>query len=147
MAHDTILQQEDPPARARISQAALLFGVLGAPAAWAVQLWSKYSLNSHACFPGSIPFISPAPETLRWLWPLLLAVDIAALAIGMAAVLVSYRNWIETQDEHRGNAEALAEIGEGGTRFFALWGMIGGAAFSLAILFDLIGVLVLPLCG
>jgi hypothetical protein len=134
MAHDATL-------RPGASQTALIFGVLGAPSAWAIQEWSKYALTSHMCYPGSVPAAAPG-----WLWPLLLVIDIAALIVALAAIFVSYRIWHKARDERQGDAGALAEIGEGRTRFFALWGMVGGGAFAMAILFDLIAVLVLPLC-
>lgn len=126
----------------RISRAVLYFGLVGSGVVWFVQLVVKYAIDSHSCYPGPLPSGSTAPSNLGWLWPLLLAVDLVALAIALAAAFVSWREWSAILGQ-TGPTDAM----ETPERFLALWGMIFAFCFSVAILFDLINVLVLHRCG
>ncbi|MEJ0047871.1 MAG: hypothetical protein WDN04_18430 [Rhodospirillales bacterium] len=72
------------PHRAKVSLAALLFGLVGGPAAWFGQFVANYALASFACFPHDTPRVGTGP-----LWPsvptAMLAINIAGMAIALLA--------------------------------------------------------------
>jgi hypothetical protein len=41
----------------------------------------------------------------------------------------------------------MVETGEGRTRFLAIWGMLIGLTFFVAVIFDFVGLWILPICG
>jgi hypothetical protein len=133
------------PHRGRVDLLASLYGIAAGPLAWGAHLLVNYGVTSHACFPGAAPRSTPPPGAGA-LWSLLLAIDLIAMAIAASAALVSYRAWRASRREVSGHAGELIEVGEGRTRFLALWGMITGGGFLIVIAFDLVGLLVLPLC-
>ena len=81
-----------------------------------------------------------------WAWPTLLGIDVATIAVAIVAILISYHYWRRARDEAVAHA-ALIETGEGPTRFLALWGLLVGFGFLVAVLFDLIGLWIVPVCG
>jgi hypothetical protein len=137
-----------PPAphSERVS-AALLFGALLAPPlAWGVQLIVNYGLASHACFPGDMPRTSLAPGW-EWVAPAIIALNLASLAIAAAASVVSLSIWRRTREEAAGGHASALDIGQGRTRFLAIWGMWSGVWFALQILFGTIAAFWTPACG
>jgi hypothetical protein len=138
---------EDRGGERGISRAALYFGLIASGVVWFAQLIVKYAIDSHFCYPGSMPPSSNAPANLSWLWPLLLAIDLVALAVALAAAFVSWRDWSAILAETGIKATEPTDAIETPERFFALWGMLFALSFSVAILFDLINVLVLHRCG
>jgi hypothetical protein len=131
----------------RISRPVLYFGLIGSGVVWFGQLIVKYVIDSHSCYPGSMPASGAAPANLGWLWPALLAIDLVALAIALAAAFVSWRDWRTILAETGLKATEPTDAVETPARFFSLWGMAFAFCFSVAILFDLINVLVLHRCG
>lgn len=131
----------------RISKGVLYFALFGAGAAWFLQLIIKYAVNSHSCYPGFLPSSSTAPANLAWLWPVMVTVDVVALAIALTAGILAYRDWKAILSEEGLAPTAPTDALERPARFFALWGMLFAFGFSAAILFDLINVLVLNRCG
>jgi hypothetical protein len=122
----------------------LAFGAIGGPLAWGIRLMVNYAFASHACFPGG------APRTyamVGWLWPMLIAVDAVALLVAALAALVSFSTWRSTREESDGRAPEAIDIGEGRTRFLALWGMMTGTGFFIATVFDLVMLAGLRPCG
>jgi hypothetical protein len=130
-----------------ISRAALYFGLLASGVVWFAQLIVKYAIDSHSCYPGSMPASGNAPANLGWLWPTLLAIDLVALAIALAAAFLSWRDWRAILAETGLNATEPTDAADSPARFFSLWGMAFAFCFSVAILFDLVNVLVLNRCG
>jgi hypothetical protein len=123
------------PRRNRAGPLKLAFGAIGGPLAWGVRLVVNYALASHACFPADVPRDDASSGGL---WPLLIAVDAAALLIAATAAIVSYSSWRSTREEFEGSAPEVIDIGEGRTHFLALWGMMTGLGFFLATVFDLV---------
>jgi hypothetical protein len=123
-----------------------LFAVLAPPLAWSTHLIANYAFATHACFPGHSPRLAPLPG-FDWLWLLLIAVDLASMVISVAAALVALRCWRLTSQEMAETGPSLVEIGEGRTRFLVVWGVLIGAGFFIAVLFDFVGLWVLPICG
>jgi hypothetical protein len=134
------------PHRGRVDGAPLIFGVMAGPIAWGLQLLVNYGLASHFCFPGSVPLDQPDGLS-GYLRSVLIAVNVVAIAIAIGATAVSFKAWRSTRGELSGGSADLVDIGEGRTRFLAFWGMMTGSGFLLAIVFNLVGVLGLQLCG
>jgi hypothetical protein len=151
MAETTILSKVHPaPERNRAGLATLFFGLLAGPIAWAARLLFNYGIATHSCFPGSTPMIGAARQ---WVRITFISIDAAAIVIAGSAALVSYRAWNRKRRTVSGDIEApeqaweLIQIGEGRTRFLAIWGMMTGVGFALALVFDLMSPWVVPLCG
>lgn len=122
----------------------LAFGVLAAPVVWGLALVSTYAVASNACFSGHAPELNAAVSGTTW--SALLAIILSAFVISAAAALVSYRSWSAVPREHAEPVSLLA-VGEGRTRFLAIWGMLTSILFAGLILLSVIAILVLPLCG
>jgi len=124
----------------------LLAALAAGPAAWILQLVIGYGVASHLCFPRETPYLSGLPA--RWApepaW--LIAVNLACLCLAMGGASASYRNWRRTRPAKGGSAETVLEPGEGRTRFVATCGILAGAGFALAILFDTAEPLVIAAC-
>lgn len=144
-AHDLPqLSIEHPsPQRRRVGLAALFFGLGAAPFAWNAQLLLSTALSGHACYPRDVPLALPI---WNGAWGILLAIGLAALALAVTGGLVSWRNWRRTQDEAGGSAHHLLDVGEGRTRFLAMFGLLTSFLFALGIVFATAGVLLVPLC-
>ena len=142
------------PERRRVSSFTLWFGLLGAPAAWSAQTLLNLPISSHACFPKISPLAVPATGALRGI---LFVVSILALAVSVAALAAALRGWSRTRDEHQTRAgrgaqhdsgTALAETGEGRTRFMAGAGVLTSMTFLLVSIAHTAAVfLVVPPCG
>ncbi|MBI1405287.1 MAG: hypothetical protein GC145_04080 [Caulobacter sp.] len=124
----------------------LLLSLAAGPTGWICQLVVNYGLSSYACYPGDTPRRQvPLPG---WTGEhlLLVAVNLIALALAVAGLLVGLVLWRKAQAEKPGGAEQLLEVGEGPTRFLASCGMMASAAFGAAILFNTVSTLAAPVC-
>jgi hypothetical protein len=150
MASDQLLQTHGaaPPAphRRRISIAALFSALLAAPLAWSAQLLVNYGLASHACFAKETPshFFRRGWE---WVGSATIAVNLACLAIAITAIIASLSIWRRTREEAPGGHESALDIGQGRTRFLAIWGVWSGVWFALQILFATVAIFWVPPCG
>jgi hypothetical protein len=135
--------QHPAPHGDRVGTATLLLAIAAGPAAWSLQLISKYALTGHYCYPDSIPQ-AQMPPGLDWVWPLMIAIDCLALLVVAGAIVISVRNWLITREEAGGRVFAVAE---GRARFLSMWGILTGAGFFLAVALDLVALFVVPLCG
>jgi hypothetical protein len=129
------------PHRHRVGLLALGFGLVGAPLAWNIELLVGTALSGHQCYPRYLPLAVP-------LWTgtgaVLLAMSLVALALGVAATLVSWRCWMRTRDEKPAGA---AFGGNGRTRFLALSGLLTSGLFLVALVFTIAAVVLVPLCS
>jgi hypothetical protein len=112
------------------------------PCMWALRLVVNYAIDSHFCFPSEIR----RSHLPTWAWPTLLSIDLATIAVAAAAALISQHYWRRAQDEVAPRAP-LIESGEGSARFLAMWGLIISIGFLVAVLFDLVGLWIVPVCG
>jgi hypothetical protein len=124
----------------------LWVGVIAAPAFWFAQEWLGYAFSSYACFPGDAP-LDRAPAGWGWVRIGIYAFDGAAIIAAMLAGYMSWQFWLATRDEKPGGAAAALELGEGRTRFIALWGIMYSLAFLGVIIFETIASIMVPLCG
>lgn len=146
MAHDTTAENFHPaPHRDRVALGMLAFITVGPPLAWGSRLVVNYGFSSYACYPDGEPLNAPLAG-LHWIWALLIALDLLGMAVCLAALGMAYRTWRVTARELQETGPPLIEIGEGRTRFFAIWGILIGLGFFIAILFDFVGLWVIPLC-
>ncbi|WP_363346039.1 hypothetical protein [Methylocystis echinoides] len=132
------------PHRSRVSDSVLFSALLAAPLAWSAQLLINYGLASEACFPREAPKSAPIWGSLH---AELLAINLLALAIAIAATIVSYVIWRRVSEEAAGGHAHLVEAGEGRTRFFAIWGVWSGVWFILQIIFGTVAAVGVPGCG
>ena len=132
------------PHRHWARRAELGFANLAPLLAWSLHLVINYAFASWSCYPDRTPRTSPL---LSGLWTLLVAVDAASLVISAVATLVAYRIWQATAEEMQDTRSPLGETGEGRTRFLAIWGVLIGSGFFLAVLFDFVGLWIVPICG
>ena len=163
MANDLAVPGNDPttsnethpaPHRGRVPRFMLWFGLLGAPAAWVMQTLLNLPISSHACFPKLAPLEMPATGALRGI---LFLVSVLAILVSAAALVAALRGWARTHDENQDRAgkgaghdssTALAETGEGRTRFMAGAGVLTSLTFLLvATIHATVVFLVAPACG
>jgi hypothetical protein len=108
----------------------LLFGCAAAPLAWLGQVMLAYGVTAYVCYPAD----HPVAVSANWLFVLLIAFDLASLAVSLAGAWVSWRIWTRVRG------------GEERNRFLALWGLMSSLWFFVAILFNVIASLVVPPC-
>ena len=147
MSIDAGLPREHPsPHRGRVSTVALLFGLAAGPAAWVGQLLVGYGLSSYACYPSSVPQQSSPPPGWAAEHAILIAVNLACLALALVGLAVAVACWRRAQGEKAGGGETLLEIGEGRARFLAGCGILTATGFAIAILFDAAVIVGVPAC-
>ena len=145
-ATDTTLPGHPSPHADRLGGADIAFALFGGVAAWAMQLAVNYGVASHACFPRAG---GTRLERIDWasvVSPLVL-VNFAAVVLAVAAVLLAWRNWRTTRDEHHGGRHHLLETGEGRSRFLAACGIGMGLFFLLVILANAVSLFMVSPCA
>lgn len=131
------------PHRNRVGLTALFFGLCAAAFAWDAQLLVSSALVGHACYPGDMLLRLPLWSGLWW-W--LLGIGLGGIALAIAGGLMSWRNWHRTKEEKEGSADDLLAVGEGRTRFLAMFGILCSFLFGVGLIFATAAVLVVPLC-
>lgn len=127
-----------PPAPAHLRVGfGLGYAVLGAPAAWALQLLINFALASHACYPNDIPLAQPI---WGFLWWVLIGVDLIAIIAAGTAGFLALANWRTWRDADR------RIVGQRRNRFLSQWAMLTTTLFSIAIIFTIVMVFILPIC-
>ena len=126
-----------------MSLATLLFGACTAPIFWLGQLMLGYAVSRPS------PATRRPSPSLAASGPLratLLAFDTVAIAAAAAGGVVAFGAYGKFVMKRRQN-EAAMEIGEGRSRFMALWGVMSSMGFFCAILFGAIASISVPLCA
>lgn len=103
-----------------------------------------YAGMAHSCFPRREPL--EAMSNGGWWWSAL-AVSLAALVVGVAALSSSLQAWRLTRQEKDGGESAALEIAEGRTRFMAMSGILLSTVFILGILFAGAALVAMTPCG
>lgn len=141
------------PARARVPLGALWFGIFGGPVAWSIQTLVNLPVASHGCFPRLEPLDHPVIGNVSGIT---FIVGVFAVIVCVAAAAVSTRTWLRTRGEHQesagssrehANATALAETGEGRTRFMALSGVLASLTFLVLTLVQTASVFLVSPCA
>lgn len=133
------------PHRERVGLGAILYGLFAAPIIWAGNQFVTYGLASHACYPHAVPLPQPVAG-FGFVWPLMLACYIVALALCASGAWVARRTWRLSGTEVEGHAHHLLEKGEGRTRFLAVIGISFSLLFFCAVLFGVVVLAIEPLC-
>jgi hypothetical protein len=141
MSSDSPLHEHPPGYRTAIR--ILWIGAVAVPAFWFLEMLTGAALTGYACYPGLTPR-DVAFDGWGWVsWARYVFEGLAAAGAGFG-LLVSYRIW----DDARRHAvqDPRRELGEGRTQFIAIWGMLFSGGFLLAILFDVVITIMMPLC-
>ena len=140
------------PSRGHIALPALWFGLFGGPVAWSVQTLVNLPVASHGCY----PTLSPLEAPITGVRGIAFFVSLLALVVCVAAAAVSFRSWLRLRGEHqqgsgRGSehtpAAALAETGEGRTRFMALCGVLTSLTFLVLSLVHTAAIFLVSPCA
>lgn len=116
------------PQRHQAHSLSLLFALLGAPAAWTVQLLFGFASTSYLCT-GQEGIAIP-----DWLDPAVIGFNFAALAVAVTALMVALALVRRTTHEHRQRSGGILDAGEGRIRFLAVWGVFTSIVFFIATL-------------
>ncbi len=130
------------PYRGRAGNAALWFGVFGAPAAWSLHTLVDYPLVTYGCFPRNVLLQHPA---FGGLLPLALIISGVLILAGLAAWWTAWVCWRRTDGDFA-DAEGAREAIQGRVRFMAYAGLLLSAVFTLGMLFTTLGLILVPPC-
>jgi hypothetical protein len=122
------------------------FAIFGGPLAWFIQLNAGFALASEPCFRDGMRLVVPV-STPDWTWAAMLAIIAIAFIVAVGSAILSWRVYLRTEDEGKGDHRHVMEVGSGRTRFLALWGVFLGGGASIATLLTLVGFWVLPRCA
>ncbi|MFM0436081.1 hypothetical protein PQQ84_06460 [Paraburkholderia strydomiana] len=119
----------------------MLFGLLGAAAAWGLQTEVGETLAAQACYPHRRAL--PAPQW-SWLMPALNAMSIVALLVGIAGVWVAWRSWRIARPDP---AASVSDTTAGRTGFLAMAGLILSVLFLVGLVTAGLAVLLVSPCS
>ena len=132
------------PHRRRRGALIMLFGLLGAAAAWILQTEIGETLAAQACFPHRTALAAPQ---WSWLMSALDVMSIAALLIGAAGVWVAWQGWRTTCARRPDPAAPVSDTGAGRTRFLAMAGLTLSLLFLVGLLATGLAVLLVSPCS
>lgn len=114
-----------------------VFGLLGGPLAWFVQLLAGFTLANAPCFPHDQRLAAPGAH---WAWTHggILVMLLLCVVVALVALRVS---WVDLRSSSEG-----ARAGSR-TRFIAMWGVALGGGFCVATLLTGVGIVLLPRCA
>jgi hypothetical protein len=140
------LNRHSAPYAGRVKQHESFFSLFGGPLAWYLQLCAGYALASQPCFRDRHRVAVPLPA-LQWTWTAMVLAMIAAVALALLSLLVSWRVFRRTGEEAPEGSTQSIEASAGRTRFLALWGVFLGSAFALAAAITAVAFITLPRCA
>jgi hypothetical protein len=112
-----------------------LFAVMGAPLAWALEIVVDAAFAAYPCAGrGTLEIAAPIGQAGDR--AILLAANVLALAAAAAATWLSWQAWVGAEGEEKGVAAGLLAERLTRTRYLATWGLLNGAIFIAALLFD-----------
>ena len=136
-------QSHPSPHRERVNFWVLLFADAVTPIFWSGQLLLGYIVVANGCGGmGSLEWSGDGASLRKTL----IAFDAVAIMASLVGGLIAYLAWRKTHQEKDGGATNAINTGEGRSRFMALWGMLSSLWFLLAIVFNTIATLTVPLC-
>ena len=128
------------PARHRANPLFIALALGAPPVAWLAQLLIAFAPASYFCRFG-VPAAPPA-----WLGPLSVTANLLAVGVAVAAFVAALTIVRQTGPEHGDSAGGLIEIGEGRTRFLAIWAAFVAVVFAIAILANTLSLHLVALC-
>jgi len=124
--------------------ARLVFCLVAAPVGWALHLLVNTSIAGKNCVGAALPEATSHPW-LHAMWAIYI-VDLIAVGLSVAAGYIAYEHWTKSMTEQAGDLHRSVHSGENRTRFLALCAMLTSILFGFAVLADVVGVLVGPIC-
>ncbi len=143
-----VLEEQAPadpaPPRHLVGSGALWFGLLGAPAAWAVHAIAATSINSFGCIPplGASARIETQPRGAVWM--ILVILTAILLMTAAAALITAVHSWLA--DRETSENSQLLDVAEGRVRFMAMAGILLGAVFAFLLVMNAIALFMVPQC-
>ncbi len=119
------------PQRGNVSFMLVVAGLFLAPAAWSLQLLVSYGLHGDGC--GASAALSHGGRS-----PLDTAIGAVAVLACLVGLWAAHRVWWLTRTEGPGDHHEGLTAGLGRTRFLGLCGIVGGAIFLTASIFELL---------
>jgi hypothetical protein len=123
--------------------AAIAFGLAGAPFAWIGHELLTYALAAYPCFPNDTALTRPLAG-----WDAdrlaLIGIDLIAALVAAAATYVAWSGFLAVRASAH---ESGLQPARGPRRFLAVCGLLAGAGFLAAILFDTLAAVMAPLCA
>lgn len=131
------------PHRAKVSVFLLFAGFVIPPAAWTIQLLVGFGISSNACPLTSTPDPHPGFSGEA---TLLIVLQFGCMLAAVASGLMSWQQWRRVRLEKKDSEHSHLTIGEGRTRFIAISATLSAGVFTVAILFNMLEPLLIPLC-
>lgn len=131
------------PHRGLVSFWSVMFGACAAPIFWLGQMILGYGVSAFVCYRGDHPARIASASALRGT---LIAFDVVAIAAALAGLTISFMCWRIVREEKAGGGSHAIDIGDGRTRFMALWGIMSSLWFLGAIIFSTIASVTVPIC-
>lgn len=134
--------EHDPPPTPQQRRAAIRLGLaVGVPPiAWTIQLLVLGAFATYTCFPADTQIATPVHA---WVHPVSLGVDAVALLLAAASAMVAWNDLRRSADP----GDARDRLRFGRRQFIATGGVLSGAGFFAAILFETIATLMVPPCA
>jgi hypothetical protein len=123
-----------------------VFGVVGGPGAWYLQLCIGDWLANGPCFSNRERYLAPS-HALAWTGPALIVLLLACVLIALGAFLVSLRIYRATSSSATVTTDLSPSMNVPRVRFMAYWGMVFGAGFCVATLLTAVAFVTLPRCS
>jgi heme/copper-type cytochrome/quinol oxidase subunit 2 len=121
-----------------------LFALLGAPAAWLVELLIGFAVTSYTCdMHQTRGALAAVPG---WVWPLITVVNLLALLIAALALIAGVVLIRQTRGEHQTRSGEPIDAGEGRTRVLAVWAIVGSIIFIVALLTNTFSLSLVSIC-
>ena len=131
------------PGSARVRWPMLLVASLAGFVVWSLQLAANSSIAGLACLENTT---RAADDELGWAGWGIEAINVVALVVGLAAILLSLWLIRRTREVDPRPEGGVMSAGEGRARFMAVWGLFSSVLFSAAIAFNTISVFWSGLC-
>ena len=145
MTADAKAIQHPAPQADRVAPIESFFALFAGPLAWFTQLCCGFALASQPCFIDGDRSWLPMMGS-RWVQTVMISAMAFAMAIALAALIVSWRAYRRTQSEAPGDEHQVMEVGAGRTRFLVLWGIILAAGFAIATALTAVAFLFVSRC-
>jgi hypothetical protein len=141
-AGDTGRQRK--PRRGRGATLAMLFGLFGTAAAWALQTEIGEALSAQACYAHRAALAAPQ---WPWLMPVLSVVSLGTLLIGVLGAGVAWGNWRRARDWQPDVVHEASDASRGRTRFLAMAGLMLSLLFLVGLVATGFAVLLVSPCS